>query len=41
MSTKETAELLELTENAVKVRLHRARIALRESLDRRFKGAPA
>lgn len=29
-STKETAEMLDLTENLVKVRLHRARVALRD-----------
>jgi RNA polymerase sigma-70 factor (ECF subfamily) len=33
MDTKETAELLEVTPNAVKIRLHRARIALRTLLD--------
>ena len=41
--TAETAELLGTTPNAVKVRLHRARQALRTLLDREFhiKGAPA
>jgi RNA polymerase sigma-70 factor (ECF subfamily) len=34
--TAETAELLETTPNAVKVRLHRARQALRTLLDREF-----
>lgn len=33
MSTSETAAALELKENAVKVRLHRARLRLRELLD--------
>ncbi len=33
MDTKEAAELLEVTPNAVKIRLHRARIALRTLLD--------
>ncbi len=33
MDTKETAELLKVTPNAVKIRLHRARIALRTLLD--------
>lgn len=33
MSTAETAQVLEVTENAVKIRLHRARQALREQLD--------
>jgi RNA polymerase sigma-70 factor (ECF subfamily) len=32
LSTAETAEILGLTESAVKVRLHRARLALREQL---------
>lgn len=32
LSTRETAEALEISESAVKVRLHRARLALRESL---------
>ncbi len=35
-STTETAEILGLTEAAVKVRLHRARLALREKLSRYF-----
>jgi RNA polymerase sigma-70 factor, ECF subfamily len=41
--TAEAAELLGTTPNAVKVRLHRARQALRTLLDREFqiKGAPA
>jgi len=33
LDTQETAELLEITPNAVKIRLHRARLALRELLD--------
>lgn len=33
MSTEETAKLLDITENAVKIRLHRARQALRTLLD--------
>jgi len=33
MSTAETAAALDITEGAVKVRLHRARQALRELLD--------
>lgn len=40
LSTADTAELLGLTENAVKVRLHRARQALMSLLDPRF-GRPA
>lgn len=36
LSTAETAELLGVTENAVKVRLHRARQALMSLLDPRF-----
>ena len=33
LDTKETADLLEVTPNAVKIRLHRARLALRTLLD--------
>ncbi len=33
LNTKETADLLETTPNAVKIRLHRARLALRTLLD--------
>ncbi|MCC6507680.1 MAG: sigma-70 family RNA polymerase sigma factor [Pirellulaceae bacterium] len=36
LSVKETAEALELTESTVKVRLLRARLALREQLTRKF-----
>lgn len=36
MDTLETAELLGITENAVKIRLHRARQALRGLLDTHF-----
>ena len=32
LSTRETANILDISESAVKVRLHRARLALRESL---------
>ncbi len=35
-STEQTAEVLGLTETAVKVRLHRARLALREKLTEYF-----
>jgi RNA polymerase sigma-70 factor, ECF subfamily len=35
-STEQTAEVLGLTETAVKVRLHRARLALREKLSEYF-----
>jgi len=34
MSTRETAEVLELSEDVVKTRLHRARLAIRQILDR-------
>jgi RNA polymerase sigma-70 factor (ECF subfamily) len=37
LSTAETAELLELTESAVKARLFRARLQLREDLSKAFK----
>ena len=40
LSVRQTAEALELTESNVKVRLLRARLALRETLTRRF-GDPA
>lgn len=38
LSTNETAETLGITETNVKVRLHRARLALREQLTRYFAG---
>ena len=37
LDTEETARLLEITENAVKIRLHRARQALREMLNPAFR----
>jgi RNA polymerase sigma-70 factor (ECF subfamily) len=37
LSTEETARLLEATPNAVKIRLHRARQALRAKLDQRWR----
>lgn len=37
MSTAEVAQVLEITEGAVRVRLHRARLALRSLLDRYFR----
>jgi RNA polymerase sigma-70 factor (ECF subfamily) len=33
LSTAETAEVLEVTEEVVKTRLHRARLAVRQKLD--------
>lgn len=41
LSTREAAEVLATTEGAVKIRLHRARQALRELLDSHFRGATA
>lgn len=38
LSTGETADILELSEDAVKTRLHRARLAVRQSLDRYLRG---
>jgi DNA-directed RNA polymerase specialized sigma24 family protein len=38
MTTAETAQTLDITEGAVKVRLHRARQALRELLDPHMRG---
>jgi RNA polymerase sigma-70 factor (ECF subfamily) len=40
LSTEETARMLEATPNAIKIRLHRARQALRARLDQRLKMAP-
>ena len=40
MSTNDVATLLDTTENAVKIRLHRARQALRGLLAERFGSAP-
>jgi RNA polymerase sigma-70 factor (ECF subfamily) len=37
LSTKETADVLGISESAVKTRLHRARMQLRESLSDYFK----
>jgi len=39
LDTEQTAAALDLTANAVKTRLHRARQALRELLDRRMRGS--
>lgn len=39
LSTIETAQILDVTEDVVKTRLHRARLAVREDLDRRLRGA--
>jgi RNA polymerase sigma-70 factor (ECF subfamily) len=41
LSTEESASLLETTANAVKIRLHRARMALRTLLAPHFQGAAA
>ena len=38
LSTKETAEVLAIAEDAVKTRLHRARLAVRQELDGYLKG---
>ena len=38
LSTKETAEVLDIAEDAVKTRLHRARLAVRQELDGYLKG---
>ena len=37
LSTEETAEMLDITEGAVKARLFRARLRLREELSKIFK----
>jgi DNA-directed RNA polymerase specialized sigma24 family protein len=36
LSTHETAEILDLSEDGVKIRLHRARLAVRQKLDERL-----
>ncbi|MBX3394381.1 MAG: sigma-70 family RNA polymerase sigma factor [Phycisphaerae bacterium] len=41
LSTREAAEMLGIEESALKVRLHRARLALRTLLDERFRGNEA
>jgi RNA polymerase sigma-70 factor (ECF subfamily) len=41
LSTEEAARLVGITENAVKIRLHRARQALRTLLEPQFRRAPA
>jgi RNA polymerase sigma-70 factor (ECF subfamily) len=41
MSTEETAQILGLSEDVVRTRLHRARLALRKDLDRYFRAHPA
>lgn len=41
LDTQETAEMLGLTPNAVKIRLHRARLALRSLIAPEFGGQPA
>ena len=41
LSTQETAQILDLTEDVVKTRLHRARLALRQELDEYLRSTPA
>ncbi len=42
LSTGETAQILEVSEDTVKTRLHRARLALRKTLDEHLRtGQPA
>jgi len=40
LSTEETAEILGISQDAVKARLHRARLALRQKLDQSLRAAP-
>jgi RNA polymerase sigma-70 factor (ECF subfamily) len=40
LSTEETAQVLDVSTDVVKTRLHRARLALRQKLDRHLRGAP-
>ncbi len=39
LSTQETAQILDVSEEVVKTRLHRARLAIRKHLDARLRGA--
>ena len=39
LTTEETADVLEITTDTVKTRLHRARLALRQKLDRFLRSA--
>ena len=41
LSTQEAAEVLDVTEDVVKMRLHRARLALRKAFDEHLRGAAA
>jgi RNA polymerase sigma-70 factor (ECF subfamily) len=41
LSTEETAQILDVTEQTVKMRLHRARLAVRQILDEYLRGAKA
>jgi RNA polymerase sigma-70 factor (ECF subfamily) len=41
LSTQETAQILDLTEDVVKTRLHRARLAVRQKLDEYLREFPA
>ncbi len=41
LSTQETAQILDVSEEVVKTRLHRARLAIRKHLDARLRGAQA
>jgi len=40
LSTEDTANILEVSEEVVRTRLHRARLAVRRILDERLRGAP-
>jgi RNA polymerase sigma-70 factor (ECF subfamily) len=41
LSTEETAQVLDLSTDVVKTRLHRARLALRQKLDAYLRGVAA
>lgn len=41
LNTRETAQVLDVTEDVVKKRLHRARLAIRKHLDTQLRGMPA
>ena len=41
LSTQETAQILDLSEDVVKTRLHRARLAVRQKLDQQLRSRPS
>ena len=41
LSTQETAQILDVSDDVIKTRLHRARLAVRQKLDQHLKETPA